>query len=287
MLSAIVIWVGMSSLMVVNGCSLSTSRLYSTEEDRAIFQSYLSFMAGKEELPIAERIIETAHFFLETPYVAATLEKEPEGLVVNLREMDCTTFVENVLALSRILHRPSPSFEDFCKELQSIRYRNGEISDYTDRLHYMTDWIYENVRQGRVKDITAEVGGVRLPLQLSFMSTHSDAYKPLKGNVARVRKIAEQEKIISRRTYYYLPQDSIEYHASSFRNGDIVCFVTSIAGLDVAHVGYVCHKAGNLTFIHASSTGKKVIINDVSLSNYVKSIKKDIGILLIRPLPVD
>lgn len=39
--------------------------------------------------------------FLKTPYVAHTLEvNEEEKLVVNFDEVDCTTFVEYVLALS-------------------------------------------------------------------------------------------------------------------------------------------------------------------------------------------
>lgn len=39
--------------------------------------------------------------FLKTPYVAHTLEvNDEEKLVVNFDEVDCTTFVEYVLALS-------------------------------------------------------------------------------------------------------------------------------------------------------------------------------------------
>ena len=42
-----------------------------------------------------------ARKFLNQPYVAHTLEVgDPEQLVVNTRELDCTTLVENVLALA-------------------------------------------------------------------------------------------------------------------------------------------------------------------------------------------
>ena len=37
--------------------------------------------------------------FEGTPYVAGTLEGDPEMLTVNLDEMDCTTFVETVSAM--------------------------------------------------------------------------------------------------------------------------------------------------------------------------------------------
>ena len=46
-------------------------------------------------------MLEIGKFFLGTPYVAGTLEtKGAEHLVVNLREYDCVTFVENVVALA-------------------------------------------------------------------------------------------------------------------------------------------------------------------------------------------
>ncbi len=44
------------------------------------------------------------------PYVAKTLEKNSqEQLVVNLRQLDCTTYVETVLALARSMAKGQPS----------------------------------------------------------------------------------------------------------------------------------------------------------------------------------
>ena len=68
------------------------------------------------------------------------------------------TLVENVGALTRTIQSENPSFETFCKNLQALRYRNGEIHDYTDRLHYTTDWIFENQRKGIVEDVTSVAG---------------------------------------------------------------------------------------------------------------------------------
>src|SRR5512146_1957361 len=52
--------------------------------------------------------------FIGTPYVAHTLEVPgPEHLVVNLQGLDCTTFVENVLALSRTVKLKQTGFEVF------------------------------------------------------------------------------------------------------------------------------------------------------------------------------
>lgn len=275
----------------LNAQPVSSTPWYVTPEDRAIFERYLSSMQAKKYLPVSDSIpvsdllIETARFFLGTPYVASTLEKEPEGLVINLREMDCTTFMENVLALTRTLQElpDSSPFETFCKHLRQIRYREGRLADYTDRLHYMTDWIYENARQGQVLDINREIGGVPFPVSLSFISTHPDLYKQLKGHPDRVRKIADKEKEINSRTYYYLPKTKIAEAAPRLQNGDIVCFVTTIEGLDVTHVGLVYRTGETVSFIHASSSAKKVIINEESLQAYTERMKSNKGLLLARP----
>lgn len=261
----------------------AADKLYYTDADRAIFDRYLSEMIPKKSLPTGELMVQTARFFLNAPYVAATLEKEPEGLVINLREMDCMTLVENVVALTRTMQSATPSFDEFCKNLQTIRYRNGEIHDYTDRLHYTTDWIFENQRKGIVKDVTHEIGGISLPVDVSFMSAHPDSYKPLKDHPERVARIAAKEKEINARPYYYIPESEIDRLAEGIKEGDIVCFVTTIKGLDISHVGVVCRVGDKLTFIHASTTQKKVIVNEAPLQEYVESIKRNSGIMVVRP----
>ena len=194
----------------------AADKLYCTDADRAVFDRYLSEMAPKKSLPTGELMVQTARFFLNAPYVAATLEKEPEGLVINLREMDCMTLVENVVALTRTMQSATPSFDEFCKNLQTIRYRNGEIE-------------------------------------------------------------------INARPYYYIPESEIDRLAEGIKEGDIVCFVTTTKGLDISHVGVVCRVGDKLTFIHASTTQKKVIVNEAPLQEYVESIKRNSGIMIVRP----
>lgn len=259
--------------------------IYVTDTDREIYERYISAMEAKKGLPAGELLVETARYFLETPYVAATLEKEPEGLVVNLREMDCSTFVETVFSLVRTLQGKDTSFDAYCRNLQMLRYRNNSIGDYTDRLHYTSDWIYENERKGLVKDVTREAGGELLPLSLSFMSTHPESYKQLKENPEYVKIIAEKEEEINARTYYFIPEEKISSLSREIRSGDMIGFVTTIKGLDLSHVGIAYRTGETLTFIHASSTGKKVIVNEESLADYVRRIKNNKGIMVVRYQP--
>ncbi|MDR1201064.1 MAG: DUF1460 domain-containing protein [Tannerellaceae bacterium] len=259
--------------------------IYMTDKDRAIFDKYLTEMKSKKSLPMGQLITESALFFLGTPYVASTLEKEPEGLVVNLREMDCATFVDNVIALSRTIKGDNPSFENFCLNLRQLRYQEGIVSDYLSRLHYTSDWVYVNDKRKIVRDINKEIGGIPLTFDLSFMSTYPDSYRQLKGNPPLVERIAQKEKEISARTtYHFIPRDKIEAYADKMQSGDMVCFTTAVKGLDTSHVGFIYWEGDRLTFIHASSLQQKVVVESTTLKEYVQKGKNSTGIMLARPL---
>lgn len=260
------------------------TEVHSTEKDRRVVERYLSAFQERKDLPIGELVTQTALSFLDKPYVSSTLEQEPECLTVNLREFDCTTFVENVLALAYTLQERSPSFGDYCRQLQGFRYRNDTIDDYTDRLHYFTDWIYENQRKKLLEDVTRQIGGKPLALQLSFMSGHPQFYKQLKNNEAFLRMLKAKELEINHRRYFYIPVSDIPACEPAMQSGDIVCFVTTIVGLDVSHVGFIYKKEGKTTFIHASSAVHKVIVQPDSLADYISHSPKCKGVLIIRPL---
>lgn len=260
---------------------------YTTDADRAIFQAYKSYIEPFRFYPIStsDLIIETAQFFLNKPYVASTLEIEPEGLVVNLREFDCTTFVETVLALSRVVRmHDNPTFDDFCRTLQNIRYRRGFIGNYTDRNHYFSDWIYENETRGYVKDVTQDIGGEPYRLNLHFMSSHPESYKPLQSHPEYVEIMRKKEKEISGRdVYMVVPKTKLSTSEEKMQNGDIVCFVTNIDGLDVSHVGIIYRDKGSVSFIHASTGAKKIMVETQGLSAYVGKNRRNTGVMIVRP----
>ena len=265
--------------------SLELQMIYASDDDREIFDKYLAHIGKLESFKESELIIETARFFLGRPYVAHTLESEPEGLVINFRELDCTTFVETVLALSRTVVRyENPTFDDYCRQLQNIRYRRGTINDYTDRIHYTSDWIYENETRGHVRDVTKEIGGEPYGVKVNFMSTHPDSYRQLKSNAKFVEVMKKKEAEISARDLYaIIPEAKIRSCEDGMRDGDILCFVTNIEGLDISHVGLVCRDKGEVKFIHASSSEKKVVVDKLSIRGYVERSKSVTGVMIVRP----
>ncbi|MCL1973723.1 MAG: DUF1460 domain-containing protein [Bacteroidetes bacterium] len=257
-------------------------------QDRQIAQNYFVQVKATDAPEFGDLIIRTARFFINTPYVGATLEVgDTEQLVVNLHELDCTTFMETCLALSRVVAAGTPDFEAYCRQLQQIRYRGGVIDGYTSRLHYTSDWIADNKAMGMVEDMTKAAGGRPLKMQLSFMSTHPDSYKHLKGHTDRIDFMRQVEaRINDSGDYYYIPKEEIRKNEQAIRSGDIIGFTTSMQGMDISHIGIAYWQDDVLTFIHASSTAKKVIINPESLRDYCAGIKSNTGIIVLRGMPV-
>ena len=86
----------------------------------------------KEASTLSKDSCRTLHFakqMLGVPYVAGTLDdNEEEMLVVRTDALDCTTFVETVLALCIADKRGERNFEGFKKALTDVRYRDGILS---------------------------------------------------------------------------------------------------------------------------------------------------------------
>lgn len=237
------------------------------------------------DFPLGDIIANIGRSFIGTEYVAHTLEKDgEEKLVVNLTGLDCTTFLENCLAFGRLIKSHKFEFNDYVKELTYIRYRDGKLNGYTSRLHYFSDWIFNNTSKGIVEDITRSIGGEEISFNVYFMSKNPDKYKQLNANPNFVPIIAEQEKSINSRTYYYIPKEKVNLFESKIKNGDLIAITTNIGGLDIGHVGVaVMENDGRIHFMHAPLVGAKVQISPEPLPEYLMKIKKHTGIIVLRP----
>lgn len=108
--------------------------------------------------------------------------------------LDCTTFVETVIALAHTAADGRTSWRDYLNMLESIRYRRGEIAGYPSRLHYVSDWILDNVSRGNVTEVTGSMPGVEYVVKtLDFMSSHRGSYPALADddNYAKIKYIEE------------------------------------------------------------------------------------------------
>lgn len=254
------------------------------EEDKKIVEEVLDFYSAEKAAATSDLMVMVASYFQGTPYVAHTLESKEEHLIINLREMDCTTFAENCLAISRTLKSENRSFEQFAIELQKIRYRDGLIDGYPSRLHYFCDWIYNNQQKTLITDISSQIAQTPLPKQINFMSTHPDSYAQLKESSALVDIIAQQEKEISSRKMFFLPESRIAELEDQLMDGDIAGITTSVEGIAISHVVILVRKSGRIHMIHASSLARKVVVSENTLEAYLLNSKSATGIMVARPL---
>ena len=271
-------------LFLILGSFLNAQQITYSPKDKSLFEDKISLLQGLKALGLGDTLVAVGKSFMGTPYVEKTLEVgDTETLVVNFSGLDCTTYVENVLAFSLMLQNQQNDFENFTDNLETIRYRNGDLNGYPSRLHYFTEWIRNNEKKGLVKDITTELGGVKLEKPINFMGTHRNLY-PFLADDSNFEAMLQVEKELAKEELCYLPQDQIESKEHLIKSGDILALATSIKGLDVTHTGIAIHQPdGRLHLLHASSKNGEVEISELPLADYLKGIKSNIGIIVARP----
>ena len=221
---------------------------------------------------------------LGTPYVAHTLESDREWLTINIDELDCTTFVETLYALTRATLDMRRSWRDFACNIESIRYRNGELGDYSSRLHYVSDWIANNSHRGNIREVTAEIDGAKYEIKtINFMTANRDKYPQL-ADSAMFAKIKNFEIGYRMHRYPYLKKEWIDSKktAAGLKNGDFVALISKNEGLDVSHMGIIIKEGNSFKLLHASSKEKKVVLEKDDLKETLRRNRSCTGIRIIR-----
>ncbi len=226
-----------------------------------------------------------AETFIGTPYVAHPLDNEDtEELNFMCDEVDCTTLVESVLAMSLCSLQGDDMLEsEFAQNLQRIRYRNGVINGYTSRLHYVADWVNNGVRNGFLEDVTAKNSAHVMKLNLSYMSSHPSQYRQLANSKENVALMRQYEKALTGQTVYWLPEKELPVEGLPWiKNGDIILFTSATPGLDVSHMGIAIYIKDNLCLLHASSKEGKVVVDKFPISRMLDRSKDWTGIRVVR-----
>ena len=235
--------------------------------------------------PIQEVVAAMARSFIGTPYGANMIDRPGrEQLIVNMQKLDCVTFYENALVLARCIKKNRLTFDDYKKELQFVRYRGGIIDGYTSRLHYTSDYFFDNEKKSIWKNVTKALGGIPWNKKINFMSAHTDLYWQLKTSPENIKKIQMVEEEMNRRTTFYIPKANVQKISSMIKDGDIIGITTAIDGLDCSHTGIALWQNGILHLLHAPMPGLNVQITALPLQGYLSKIKKDTGIMVVRPV---
>ena len=231
-----------------------------------------------------------ARRFLGIPYVAHTLEvndNDKEQLVVNTRQLDCTTLVETVTALTLCAQRRTYTYEDYRQALTAMRFRKGIIDGYPSRIHYFTDWIVSNTEAGIVSEVQAPNPPFTAlqTVKVNYMSQHPQSYKALSRHPEYVAEIARMEQRISGLKFRFIPKSEVNNSAAmrqAVHDGDIVAITCSKPGLDIAHLGFAVWHDDGLHLLNASQLHKKVVEEPMTLRQYLQKHPSHTGIRIIR-----
>jgi len=256
-------------------------------EDLAIYDDLMRSLCkqGERARPAGELMLDVGRYFLGFPYVENTLERQGrETLVINLRGFDCFTFVENVVALAGMIQKGKSHFRGYAAQLKKIRYRHGILKGYTSRLHYFSDWLYDNEQKGILKNVTRASGGVPFRKNFNFMTRHRAEYPALSMEKS-YREMMAIEKRLSRRILGHIPKAVLGRFEKLVGNGDLIAITTDMEGLDVIHVGLALRLGGRIHLLHASEAEKRVVVSDITLHQYLSRRKMMTGTTTGRAIP--
>jgi hypothetical protein len=212
----------------------------------------------------AARIDFISKQFINTDYKELTLIGDintPEVFVINLRGVDCFTFVDYVEAM-----RISRSFPAFKENLKRIRYRSGVVA-FKNRNHFFTDWKESNA--GFVGDITGKAGAKKTKNITKTLNKKQDGTRFLPGIPFKKRPLK------------YIPSDAIDGSViNNLQTGDYIGIYSEKPGLDVSHVGIIIKKQAGVFLRHASSAKKYRKVIDQNFKDYISG---KAGLIILRP----
>jgi hypothetical protein len=245
-----------------------------------------------DTLPIGEAMAQLGATFVGTTYTPGTLEAPgEEHLVINLRELDCVTFIENVLAMTwlirnegqAILSDQAAAMRRYEQYLTAVRYRDAQLNGYPSRLHYFSEWLSDNEARGLIKIRTRELGGVPDREPIAFMTSHRDAYRQLTDSAFFAEIGRTEARLNAQGPRYYIPEADIPKIEKQIHNGDIIAGTSTLQGLDIAHTGFAYWKDGRLHLMHAPLVGKNVEISALPVPERLQGITAQDGIMVATP----
>lgn len=210
---------------------------------------------AKPHRTVPARVESLSASLVGSPYEAHGLvgsAETPEVFTASLEGFDCVTYVETVLALARA---SDPG--EFAGELRLVRYDGGRV-EWGRRNHYMTDWVRRNARAGVVTPVAA--GTLASPKERLL-----DAVPGLPPKRAR---------------FSCVPKGRLEAFAPRLRNGDVILFVSTKAGLDVFHCGLLVLASGRWKLRHASRSRGRVVEEELGA---FLAANRMAGVIVARP----
>ncbi len=189
--------------------------------------------------------------------------------------------MENAVVLAGLIRSGKTAFAGLRRRPGADPLPRRTPDGYPSRLHYFTDWLYDNGRKGIVRDITREIGGIPFRKPFHALTDRREDHPALKDPAA-FRRMRIVEAACSRRTQFHIAKADLNRAAERIADGDIIAITTDEKGLDVSHTGLAVRVQGQLRLLHASSAAGKVVLSDMTLYRYLLSRRSRTGIIVGR-----
>ena len=218
-----------------------------------------------------------------------TQPMEEEHLIVSLSYVDCTTVIEDVLALALCYRDGRTTLDDLKDYYRRIHYQDGIIS-YATRNHYFT-WIMQSaIKEGFVERISPDEPVFPFTKVMDivphYMTTNKHLFFPQMDDSENYKAIALRQQQGLRFTYIPrelldMPQDS---ELGVIHDGDIMAVVCNqhswARGVEIKHLLIAKWIDGRLHFYHASDGG--LGLGNVDAYTFMKDKFTMIGVTIYR-----
>lgn len=262
----------------------SVPYVWPAEERTTVDAWFKAVGERKKGETVGELVVRAGKLRIGTPYVDGPQIDAPEELHITLQTLQCQSFVESSLAIARCVIAETPTAECFAREIQGLRYRDGQVNGYASRLHYFNDWLTDNTKRGNVVMLTEGMDTAPWQQRFDYMTKHQKHY-PALTHPDVLAQIGADEARLTSTPYRIIMKDRISGIEEGLQTGDIIAFVSSRKpGLMISHTGMVVRATdGSLKLMHASSFHHKVVLTKADLTGYMNARPERIGIMVARP----
>lgn len=220
---------------------------------------------------VAKLAPQIAKISIGLPYESGLLEVIPEELRIVLDKTDNMRFIEQCLAMAITLSGTADcNYTHFCEIIQSLRYRDGKLSQYSDRIFYPSEWFMQAEQMGILKEYTNKFGHEYQQL-FSYHSTNISYLPQIGFEYELSKKVSKNEYDLSNNyTYSIITYEDIDEQLIDYiEDGDILAFVSDKKGMDISDIAFVSKSIEGMFLIYASAKEKKVIRQEFSISEYI------------------
>lgn len=208
-----------------------------------------------------EKIHNVGLSFIGIPYLMST------DTTIRFDSLDCYSFIQTITAIALNSKIENSNYNSFKKILRLTQYRDENITKFSSKYHYFTEWKMNLIARHWGSDFSEYYGGIKTTKKINFLS--------------KIKKKSDQELINNENNienFYYIPTNKMPF--DKLVDGDIVAIVSAKKNLDVEHVGII-HKKDNIVHLLHCSSSKGVIISETPLEDYVNNLGA-LGIVFFR-----